>query len=155
MGNIDVLIVLGSKSDTETVSVCGDILNKFGVPFKQEISSAHRQPDRTKNLIKEAESGGVKIIIAAAGMAAHLPGVVASYTTLPVIGVPLAASALSGTDSLYSIVQMPAGIPVACMSIGSHGAKNAALLAIEILALSDSALKDKLKAYRKELAGGQ
>ncbi len=88
-------------------------------------------------------------------MAAHLPGVVASYTTLPVIGIPLASSALSGVDSLYSIVQMPAGIPVACMSIGSHGAKNAALLAIEILALSDSALKDNLKAYRKELTGGQ
>ncbi len=155
MGNIDVLILLGSKSDIDTVSVCGDILSKFGVPFKQEISSAHRQPERTISLIKEAESGGVKVIIAAAGMAAHLPGVVASHTTLPVIGVPLAGSALSGKDSLYSIVQMPAGIPVACMSIGSHGAKNAALLAVEILALSDNALKDKLKAYRKELAGGQ
>lgn len=155
MKNIDVLILLGSKSDVETTSVCGEILGKFGVSFRQEISSAHRQPERTKVLITEAESGGVKVIIAAAGMAAHLPGVVASHTTLPVIGVPLAASALSGVDSLYSIVQMPAGIPVACMSIGSHGAKNAALLAIEILALSDSALKDKLKAYRKELTGGQ
>ncbi len=155
MKNIDVLIILGSKSDIETASVCGDMLNKFGVPFKQEISSAHRQPEKTKNLIEDAEAGEVKVIIAAAGMAAHLPGVVASYTTLPVIGVPLASSALSGVDSLYSIVQMPAGIPVACMSIGSHGAKNAALLAIEILALSDSALKDKLKAYRKELTGGQ
>ena len=155
MGNIDVLILLGSKSDIDTASVCGDILGKFGVPFKQEISSAHRQPERTISLVKEAESGGVKVIIAAAGMAAHLPGVVASHTTLPVIGVPLAGSALSGKDSLYSIVQMPAGIPVACMSIGSHGAKNAALLAVEILALSDNALKVKLKAYRKELAGGQ
>ncbi len=155
MGNIDVLILLGSKSDIDTASVCGDILGKFGVPFKQEISSAHRQPERTIRLVKEAESGGVKVIIAAAGMAAHLPGVVASHTMLPVIGVPLAGSALSGKDSLYSIVQMPAGIPVACMSIGSHGAKNAALLAVEILALSDNALKDKLRAYRKELAGGQ
>lgn len=155
MKNIDVLIILGSKSDVETTSVCGEILGKFGVSFRQEISSAHRQPEKTKGLVTEAEAGGVKVIIAAAGMAAHLPGVVASHTTLPVIGVPLAASALSGVDSLYSIVQMPAGIPVACMSIGSHGAKNAALLAIEILALSDSALKDKLKAYRKELTGGQ
>jgi 5-(carboxyamino)imidazole ribonucleotide mutase len=155
MENTDVLIILGSKSDIETASACGDILDKFGVRFKQEISSAHRQPEKTVNLVKEAESGGVKVIIAAAGMAAHLPGVVASHTTLPVIGVPLAASALSGVDSLYSIVQMPAGIPVACMSIGSHGARNAALLAVEILALSNNALRDKLKAYRKELTGGQ
>lgn len=149
-----VLIILGSKSDIETVSGCGEILKKFGIPFKQEISSAHRQPDRTLRLVREAEESGVKVIIAAAGMAAHLPGVVASHTTLPVIGIPIPGSALSGVDSLYSIVQMPAGVPVACVAIGSHGAKNAALLAVEILALSDKALTEKLKAYRKELASG-
>ncbi|MEE9554664.1 MAG: 5-(carboxyamino)imidazole ribonucleotide mutase [candidate division Zixibacteria bacterium] len=149
-----VLIILGSKSDIDKVSGCGEMLKKFGVPFKQEISSAHRQPEKTLKLIKEAEDSGVKVIIAAAGMAAHLPGVVASHTTLPVIGVPVAGSALSGADALYSIVQMPTGIPVACVAIGSHGAKNAALLAVEILALSDDDLKGKLKEYRRELASG-
>ncbi len=149
-----VLILLGSKSDLEKVSGCGEILEKFGVPFKLEISSAHRQPEKTANLVKEAEKSGVKVIIAAAGMAAHLPGVAASHTTLPVIGIPIAGSALAGADALYSIAQMPAGIPVACVAIGSHGAKNAALLAIEILALSDDKLKSKLKTYREELASG-
>jgi len=147
-----VLIILGSKSDLETMSGCGKLLEKFGVPFKQEVSSAHRQPAKTAELIRKAESDGTRVIITAAGMAAHLPGVVASHTTLPVIGVPIAGSALSGQDSLYSIVQMPAGIPVACVAIGSHGARNAAILAVEILALSDNNLKDKLKAYREELA---
>ncbi len=149
-----VLIVLGSKSDIEKVSGCAETLEKFGVPFKQEISSAHRQPEKTLRLVTEAEESGVKVIIAAAGMAAHLPGVIASHTTLPVIGIPVAGSALSGADALYSIVQMPAGIPVACVAIGSHGAKNAALLAVEILALSDDELKGKLKAHRRELASG-
>ena len=149
-----VLIILGSKSDIEAVSGCGELLKKFGVPFRQEISSAHRQPEKTISLVKEAEASGIKVIIAAAGMAAHLPGVAASHTILPVIGVPLSGSALSGMDSLYSIAQMPAGIPVACVAIGPHGAKNAALLAIEILALSDSNLREKLKDYRKEQASG-
>lgn len=149
-----VLIILGSKSDIEAVSGCGELLKKFGVPFRQEISSAHRQPEKTVSLVKEAEASGIKVIIAAAGMAAHLPGVAASHTILPVIGVPLSGSALSGMDSLYSIAQMPAGIPVACVAIGPHGAKNAALLAIEILALSDSNLREKLKDYRKEQASG-
>jgi 5-(carboxyamino)imidazole ribonucleotide mutase len=147
-----VLIILGSRSDLEAVKGCGDILDKFQVPFKIEISSAHRQPEKTRKLVKESEENGVEVIIAAAGMAAHLPGVVASMTTLPVIGVPLPGSALSGLDSLYSIVQMPAGIPVACMAIGSHGARNAAILAVEILALKDDSLKAKLKSYRDELA---
>jgi len=149
-----VLIVVGSKSDIETISGCGDLLKKFGVPFRQEISSAHRQPEKTIRLVRDAEKNGARVIIAAAGMAAHLPGVIASHTTLPVIGVPISGSALSGMDSLYSIAQMPAGIPVACMAIGSHGARNAALLAIEILALSDDGLKKKLEAYRRELASG-
>jgi 5-(carboxyamino)imidazole ribonucleotide mutase len=147
-----VLIILGSKSDIETVSGCGELLTKFGIPFRQEISSAHRQPERTVELVKKAEKNGVKVIIAAAGMAAHLPGVVASHTTLPVIGVPLPGSALSGMDSLLSIAQMPAGIPVACMAVGSHGARNAALMAAEILALSDDDLRSKLIEYRRKLA---
>ncbi len=149
-----VLIILGSKSDIETTKGCGELLDKFQIPYKQEISSAHRQPEKTRKIVKEAEEKGVEVIIAAAGMAAHLPGVVASLTTLPVIGVPLPGSALSGVDSLYSIVQMPAGIPVACMAIGSHGARNAAILAAEILALKDDSLKAKLKSYREELATG-
>ena len=149
-----VLILLGSKSDIDSVKGCGEFLDKFGISYKQEISSAHRQPEKTTRLIKEAEEGGCKIIIAAAGMAAHLPGVVASQTILPVIGVPLAGSALSGVDALYSVVQMPAGIPVACTAIGSHGAKNAAILAAEILALSDDNLKAKLVDFRKEMAEG-
>jgi 5-(carboxyamino)imidazole ribonucleotide mutase len=155
MNKVDVLILLGSKSDTDAVSGCGRVLDEFGVPFRQEISSAHRQPQRTLEMVREAEDKGVKIIIAAAGMAAHLPGVVASYTTLPVIGVPMDGSPLSGKDALYSIVQMPKGIPVACMAIGSHGAQNAALLAVEILALSDDSLREKLKTYRRKLAGGK
>lgn len=147
-----VLIILGSKSDIEAVSGCGKLLKEFGVPYRQEISSAHRKPERTVKLVKEAEKEGVRVVIAAAGMAAHLPGIVASHTTLPVIGVPLPGSALSGMDSLLSIVQMPAGIPVACMAVGSHGARNAALLAIEILSLSDDVLKRKLVEYRRKLA---
>ncbi|OGC94813.1 MAG: 5-(carboxyamino)imidazole ribonucleotide mutase [candidate division Zixibacteria bacterium RBG_16_53_22] len=154
MEKAQVLIILGSKSDTEAVSGCGDLLRKFGIPFRQEISSAHRQPARTIELVKQSERDGVKIIIAAAGMAAHLPGVIASHTLLPVIGVPLAGSALGGVDSLLSVVQMPAGIPVATMAVGSHGARNAAVLAVEILALSDPNLKVKLEEYRRELSQG-
>lgn len=149
-----VLIILGSKSDIETIKGCGELLDKFQIPYKQEVSSAHRQPEKTRKIVKEAEEKGAEVIIAAAGMAAHLPGVVASLTTLPVIGVPLPGSSLSGVDSLYSIVQMPAGIPVACMAIGSHGARNAAILAAEILALKDDSLKAKLRSYREELAAG-
>jgi len=151
---VKVLIILGSKSDIESVKGCGELLDKFGIFYRQEISSAHRQPEKTRKLAEDAEKNGFEIIIAAAGMAAHLPGVVASMTTLPVIGVPLPGSALSGVDSLYSIIQMPAGIPVACMAIGSHGAKNAAILAVEILALKDDALKAKLISYREKLASG-
>jgi 5-(carboxyamino)imidazole ribonucleotide mutase len=147
-----VLIVLGSKSDIEVTKGCGELLDKFQIPYQQEISSAHRQPEKTRKIVEKAEEKGIEVIIAAAGMAAHLPGVVASMTILPVIGVPLPGSALSGVDSLYSIVQMPAGIPVACMAVGSHGAKNAAILAAEILALNDNSLKAKLKSYRDELA---
>jgi 5-(carboxyamino)imidazole ribonucleotide mutase len=147
-----VLIILGSKSDLETVSGCGQLLEKFGISYIQEVSSAHRNPVKTVELVKKAERDGIKVIIAAAGMAAHLPGVVASQTILPVIGIPIAGSALNGMDALLSIVQMPAGVPVATVAIGSHGAKNAALLAIEILALSDENLAQKLRDYKQELA---
>ncbi len=153
MKKIKVLIVLGSKSDNEAMAGCGALLDEFKIPFTQEISSAHRQPDKTIKLLRQAESSGVQIVIAAAGMAAHLPGFIASQTILPVIGVPLSGSALSGVDALYSIVQMPAGVPVATMAIGAHGAKNAALLAIEILSLADEKLKKKLVEYRKGAGG--
>ena len=128
---------------------CADYLTKFGIPHEMKISSAHRQPDETAEFVKHAEHNGFSLIIAAAGMAAHLPGVAASHTLLPVIGVPLDGSPLHGVDALYAIVQMPAGIPVATVAIGSAGARNAAVLAAEILALSDDALKQKLVAFRK------
>ena len=144
-----VAIVLGSKSDEEVMKGCTDYLTRFGIPFDLMISSAHRQPDATAELARHAEERGYAVIIAAAGMAAHLPGVIASHTTLPVIGVPLAGSELHGVDALYSIVQMPAGIPVATVAIGSAGARNAAVLAAEILALRYREVKDALIAFRR------
>jgi len=143
-----VAILLGSSSDEEVMKGCTDYLTRFGIPHDLKISSAHRQPDETAAFVKGAAEAGYGIIIAAAGMAAHLPGVAASYTTLPVIGVPLAGSELRGVDALYSIVQMPAGIPVATVAIGPAGAKNAAVLAAEILALSDETLTARLRVFR-------
>ena len=145
----DVLILLGSKTDEEVMRSCAVYLTKFGITHETRVSSAHRQPDKTAALVRKAEPDGCKVIIAAAGMAAHLPGFCASQTTLPVIGVPLAGSELHGIDALFSIVQMPAGIPVATVAIGSAGAKNAAVLAAEILALSDGNLRRKLIKFRK------
>ncbi len=145
-----VAILLGSKSDEEAMQGCADYLTKFGIPFEMRVSSAHRNPDATAQFCKEAEKNGFSIIIAAAGMAAHLPGVAAAHTTLPVIGVPLDGSPLRGVDALYSIVQMPAGVPVATVAIGSAGAKNAAVLAAEILALHDPALRQKLSEFRNQ-----
>jgi 5-(carboxyamino)imidazole ribonucleotide mutase len=145
-----IAILLGSRTDEKPMEGCLDYLSKFGIPFDLKISSAHRQPDETAEFVKAAEKNGYSIIIAAAGMAAHLPGVCAAQTTLPVIGVPLEGSALNGVDALYSIVQMPAGVPVATVAIGSAGAKNAAVLAAEILALEDASLKEKLKEFRKK-----
>jgi 5-(carboxyamino)imidazole ribonucleotide mutase len=144
-----VAILLGSKTDEDVMRGCSDYLGRFGIEYELKVLSAHRQPDETTAFVKNAEKNGFSIIIAAAGMAAHLPGVVASHTTLPVIGVPLEGSALHGMDALYSIVQMPSGIPVATVAIGSAGAKNAAILAAEILALHDLDLKEKLTAFRK------
>lgn len=143
-----VAILLGSKTDEPVMQACADYLSRFGISFDLRILSAHRQPDETAAFVKQAEANGYSLIIAAAGMAAHLPGFAASLTTLPVIGVPLEGSALQGIDSLYSIVQMPAGIPVATVAVGSAGAKNSAVLAAEILALHDSAIKKKLVEFR-------
>ncbi len=143
-----VAILLGSSSDEEVMRGCTDYLTRFGIPHDLKISSAHRQPEETAAFVKGAADAGYGLIIAAAGMAAHLPGVAASYTTLPVIGVPLAGSELRGVDALYAIVQMPAGIPVATVAIGPAGAKNAAVLAAEILALSDETLTARLRAFR-------
>ncbi len=150
-----VLILMGSKKDQEVMLKGAELLEQFKIPYQMEVSSAHRNPERTKRLAQNAEKKGVKVIIAGAGMAAHLPGVVASHTNLPVIGVPLSASSLSGLDSLFSIVQMPSGIPVATMAIGEAGAKNAAILAIQILALFDQKLKKRLDEFKKREASSK
>jgi 5-(carboxyamino)imidazole ribonucleotide mutase len=143
-----VAVLLGSKSDEQLMAGCTDYLAKFGIPHDVRVSSAHRQPEETAAFVKAAEAEGYAVIIAAAGMAAHLAGFAAAHTTLPVIGVPLEGSALNGLDALYSTVQMPAGIPVATVAIGSAGAKNAAVLAAEILALNDDGLRRKLAEFR-------
>lgn len=146
-----VLIVMGSKKDQEVMLKGAEILDKFKISYQMEVSSAHRNPERTKRLAQNAGRKGMKVIIAGAGMAAHLPGVIASHTNLPVIGVPLNASPLSGVDSLFSVVQMPFGVPVATMAIGEAGARNAAIFAAAILALSDDNLKKSLDKFREEL----
>jgi len=143
-----VRIIAGSKSDMEYVEQTKKVLDDFGVPYDMHISSAHRNPERTEKLAKEAEENGVQVIIALAGMAAALPGIIAAMVTIPVIGVPLPGSVLNGIDSLYSIVQMPTGIPVAGVGIGNSGAKNAAYLAVSILNLKDKEYKEKIKKYR-------
>ena len=148
---MDVLILTGSKNDLGYVENAAQTLKKFGISYELHVSSAHRTLKRTMELVESAEKKGAKIIIAAAGMSAHLPGVVAAMTILPVIGVPLDASSLNGLDSLMSIVQMPGGIPVATTAIGKSGCVNAALLAASILALSDKSLSEKLKQYRKDM----
>jgi 5-(carboxyamino)imidazole ribonucleotide mutase len=147
-----VAIVMGSKSDTETMQPAVDILKSFGIDCEVNIISAHRTPDKARDYTKAAREKGIEVIIAAAGGAAHLPGVIASWTTLPVIGVPLASSDLKGVDALYSIVQMPGGIPVACVSVGSWGVKNAAYLAAEILGLKYNSIRDAYEKYRKGLS---
>lgn len=147
-----VSIVMGSDSDLEVVREAVKILKDFSVPHEVRIISAHRSPDEAIEFAKRADDRGIKVIIAAAGGAAHLPGVIASHTTLPVIGIPMETEALKGMDSLLSIVQMPAGVPVGTMAIGRAGTKNAALFAIEILALSDSGLTRNLIRYKKDMA---
>ena len=140
-----VLIMMGSDSDLPIMQEAADILTKFGVPYEMRISSAHRSPARTMALASEAAGRGIRVIIAGAGMAAHLAGVVAAKTTLPVIGVPMPGGALNGVDALYSTVQMPGGIPVATMAIGKAGAKNAGIFAVQILALTDERLAEALR----------
>ncbi|MEW6601270.1 MAG: 5-(carboxyamino)imidazole ribonucleotide mutase [Nitrospirota bacterium] len=147
-----VLIVMGSDSDLPVMEKAGKLLDEFNIPYYMTVSSAHRTPDRTLKLIKSAEKDGVQVIIAGAGAAAHLAGVVASHTTLPVIGVPIDSSPLNGVDALYSTVQMPPGIPVATMAVGKAGAKNAAIFAAQVLGLKDPAIAARLKEYKKEMA---
>jgi 5-(carboxyamino)imidazole ribonucleotide mutase len=142
---------MGSDSDLPVMREAADILTHFGIPFEMRISSAHRSPVRTMTLASEAAARGIKVIIAGAGMAAHLAGVVASKSTLPVIGIPMPGGALNGVDALYSTVQMPAGIPVATMAIGKAGAKNAGIFTVQILALSDINLANALANYRREM----
>jgi 5-(carboxyamino)imidazole ribonucleotide mutase len=149
-----VLILMGSKSDAEVMAETSRVLEKFGIPFSTTVTSAHRSPGRTRKLVREAEVKGYSVIIAGAGMAAHLAGVVAAETVLPVVGVPLAGSPLSGLDSLLSTAQMPGGVPVATMAIGKAGAQNAAYLAAQILALSDAKLRRKIREWRREMAEG-
>ena len=144
-----VAVLTGSPSDLERVNKAKDQLDALGVPCEVKVLSAHRTPEMTVDYVKRAEKAGVEVFIACAGLAAHLAGVVASHTHRPVIGVPLASGALQGMDSLLSTVQMPSGIPVATMAIGEAGAKNAAILAVQILALSDEELKQKLEEFKK------
>ena len=145
-----VLIIMGSDSDAEVMSQAAAALDEVAIPYEFTVASAHRSPERAKKIITDSEANGCAVFIAGAGMAAHLPGVVASFTTRPVIGVPLASGALQGLDALYAIVQMPPGIPVACVAIG--GARNAGILAAQIIASSDEALSAKLKEQRRGMA---
>ena len=147
-GDHDVAIIMGSQSDWPTMKHAADVLTTLGVSFEAQIVSAHRTPERLYDFAKGAKAKGFKIVIAGAGGAAHLPGMAAALTPLPVFGVPIESKALSGKDSLLSIVQMPAGIPVGTLAIGRAGAVNAGLLAAAVLALHDAALAAKLDAYR-------
>ena len=146
-------VVMGSKSDAEAVQPALDVLKELGIDYEVNVISAHRTPEKARQYGLAARSRGIEVIIAAAGGAAHLPGVLASWTTLPVIGVPLAGSELKGIDALYSIVQMPAGIPVASVAIGAAGAKNAAYLAAEILGLKYDEIQEAYEKYRSNLQG--
>ncbi len=152
LSKVEVAVVMGSKSDLPVMERTCAMLDRFGIGYTTHVVSAHRNPGKTRDLARSAVKRGIKVIIAGAGMAAHLPGVIAAETVLPVIGVPLAGSALKGTDALYSIVQMPSGVPVATMAIGEAGAHNAAVLAAEILALGDPVIRKKLRAYKRSLA---
>ena len=145
-------IIMGSKSDWDTMRHAAEILERFGVPHESKVVSAHRTPKLAAEYASSAESRGLQVIIAGAGGAAHLAGVVAAYTVAPVIGVPMQSAALNGLDSLLSIVQMPKGVPVATVAIGVSGAANASLLAVAILATSRPDLRAKLQAYRDEMA---
>lgn len=149
MSEYQVAVVMGSQSDWETMENSCELLKDLGITYKAEVVSAHRTPDKLNEFSSTAKSKNYQVIIAGAGGAAHLPGMIASHTELPVIGVPIQSKALNGMDSLLSIAQMPGGIPVATMSIGKSGAKNAALMAASILALSNSDIAENLSKFRK------
>lgn len=149
-----VAIIMGSDSDWPALKACYDTLKTFDIDVEVKISSAHRSPDETATFASNAKNNGFGVVICAAGMAAHLAGVVAAHTILPVIGIPMASGALQGVDSLLSTVQMPPGIPVATVGIGAPGAKNAALLAVQMLALADEDLAKKLDDHKVSLAAG-
>jgi phosphoribosylaminoimidazole carboxylase PurE protein len=147
-------ILMGSDNDYEIMIEAGRALHGFGIPFEMTVASAHRSPQRTSSYVRSARTRGIKVLIAGAGAAAHLAGVVAAETTLPVIAVPIDASALQGLDALLAMVQMPAGIPVATMAIGKAGARNAGILAAQIIALGDPAIAQRLEDFKVELASG-
>ena len=146
-----VVIIMGSQSDEPTIAPCAEILRELGVPFVMTVSSAHRTPERTEALVAQEEAAGARVFICAAGMAAHLAGSVAARTLRPVIGIPVTGSALGGMDALLSTVQMPPGFPVATMALDKAGARTAAWLAAQILALEDAALADRLAAARRKM----
>ena len=152
MLNSKIAIIMGSQSDLETMSEAVNLLKEFGVSYEVRVLSAHRTPEEVAKFAKDARKNGIKVIIAGAGGAAALAGVIAAHTTLPVIGVPIETSSLNGLDSLLSTVQMPAGVPVASMAIGRAGAKNAAIFALEILGASEADTEKKLESYKKSLA---
>ncbi len=145
-------VVIGSKTDSELIQPTLDMLEKLGIDYELSIISAHRKPEKAREYGLEAEEKGLKVIIAAAGYAAHLPGVLASWTSLPVVGVPLPTSDLKGIDALLSISQMPGGVPVACMGVGASGAKNAALLAAQILAVGNKEVREAYRKHKRRLA---
>ena len=147
-------ILMGSDSDYEIMVEAAKALDQFGVPFEMTVSSAHRTPERTSRYVSSARDRGLKVLIAGAGAAAHLAGVMAAETTLPIIGVPIDATSLHGLDALLAMVQMPAGIPVATMAVGKAGARNAGILAVQMLALQDAALAEKLADFKAEMAAG-
>ncbi|MBU2540478.1 MAG: 5-(carboxyamino)imidazole ribonucleotide mutase [Candidatus Omnitrophica bacterium] len=151
MAKAIVSIIMGSSSDTQVLKETEIILERFSVPFEKRVLSAHRSPEDLVEYVKKAQDKGTKIIIAGAGGAAALAGVVAAHTVLPVIGIPMETNSLKGLDSLLSTVQMPSGVPVATMAVGKAGAKNAAILTLQILAITDKKLQRKLAAYKKEL----
>jgi phosphoribosylamine--glycine ligase len=152
MNPVAVLILMGSDSDAPVMQGALDILKEFGIPAEMTVASAHRSPDRVMRLVREAPGRGVKVFIVGAGAAAHLAGVVAAHTTMPVIGVPIDSSALKGLDALLSTVQMPPGVPVATVSIGKPGATNAGVLAAQIIAIADPRIAAALDGYKKKLA---
>jgi 5-(carboxyamino)imidazole ribonucleotide mutase len=154
MSNPLVAVVMGSKSDAPTMQECLDTLDKLGISYETHVMSAHRTPDKVREFAQGVAGRGIRVIIAGAGGSAALPGAIKAYTSLPVIGVPLASSDLMGVDALLAIAQMPPGVPVATVAVGVWGARNAALLAAEILALSDDTVRKSYEDYRKGLASG-